>query len=37
MVDVFQVQMIENGTKNTFSDIQTTNQAPLMFLDLKML
>ena len=37
MVDAFLVKMPENGRKDIFSDLQTTNQAQLLFLDLKML
>ena len=37
MVDDFQVKMTENGRKNIFTDNQTTNKVPLMFLDLKAL
>ena len=32
-----QVKMPENGRKNVFSDKQTTNKLPLMFLDAKVL
>ena len=32
-----QVKMLQNGTKNVFSDEQTTNKVPLVFLDVKVL
>ena len=32
-----QVKMPENGRKNVFSDKQTTNKLPLIFLDAKVL
>ena len=32
-----QVQMPENGTKKIFSNKQTTDNVPLMFLDVKVL
>ena len=33
----FQVKMSENSRKNIFRDNQTTNNAPVMCLDVKML
>ena len=33
----FQVNMADNGRNNIFKDKQTTNQVPLMFLDVKVL
>ena len=33
----FQVKMVENRFKNIFPDKQTTNNVPLMFLDVKVL
>ena len=32
-----QVKVLENGTKNVFSDEETTNKVPLLFLDVKVL
>ena len=33
----FQVKLAENGKKNILRDNETTNKAPLMFLDVKIL
>ena len=33
----FQVKMLDNARKNIFSDKQTKNNVPLMFLDVKVL
>ena len=32
-----QVKMPENGTRNVFSDEETTNKVPVMLLDVKVL
>ena len=37
MVDAFEVKMAENGRKNIFREMETTNKVPLMCLDLKIL